>query len=175
VIIFLAGAAVGLSLDLLLSLGDKSERTPHGWREEMADFLNLYTRDSLANLPEDRSLHETELKSVGRKVGLDLSVEKVALDRLVLKRSQLLNFDGRPLAQIAYLAPSGVPVAFFIFANGEGDHELGFEERHGENIFYRAIKSRARLVSSARDELPFYALSYSPMALRSFVDSTARA
>ena len=60
-----------------------------GWRATVAEYLTLYRRDTFANLPEDRSLRETELKTVGDKLALPLSVDKLALDDLALKRLQL--------------------------------------------------------------------------------------
>jgi anti-sigma factor RsiW len=139
-VVFLAGGAVGLSLAHLLPNGqiaaDEAATKPDGWRTVVAEYLTLYTRDTLANLPDDRSLREAELKSVGDKLALGLSVDKVALDGLDLKRSQLFDLDGRPLAQIAYLTPDDGPVAFCIIADGEGDRQLGFEERQGKNIVY---------------------------------------
>ena len=123
IVIFVAGAALGVGSTHLLPRtevagGDESAATPDGWRAVVAEYLTLYTRDTLANLPDDRSLHEAELKSVGDKLALGLSVDKVALDGLVLKRSQLFNLDGRPLAQIAYLTSDDGPVAFCIIADG---------------------------------------------------------
>src|SRR5206468_338953 len=116
--------------------GEDSGKAADGWRAVVAEYLTLYTRDTLANTPDDPSLLEAELKSVGDKLALGLSVDKVALDGLALKRSQLFNLDGRPLAQIAYLTPDDGPVAFCIIADGEGDRALSFEERQGKNIAY---------------------------------------
>ena len=109
----------------------------------VAEYLTLYTRDTLANLPDDRSRHEAELKSVGDKLALGLSVDKVALDGLVLKRSQLFNLDGRPLAQIAYLTSDDGPVSFCIIADAVNDRGPSFEERHGQNIVYWSKRGHA--------------------------------
>ena len=140
IVVFLAGGAVGLGFAHLVPntqiAGDDSGARADGWRAVVAEYLTLYTRDTLANMPDDRSLRETELKSVGDKLALGLSVDKVALAGLVLKRSQLFDLDGRALAQIAYLTPDDQPVAFCIIADGEGDHQLSFEERQGKNIVY---------------------------------------
>ena len=137
--IFLAGGAVGLGVGHFVvntGTGDESGTANGGWRAAVAEYLTLYTRDTLANLPDDRSQRETELKSVGDKLALPLSVDSVALDGLRLKRSQLYNLDGQPLAQIAYLAPDDGPVAFCIIGKDEGDRGPSFEERQGKNIVY---------------------------------------
>jgi anti-sigma factor RsiW len=140
IVVFLAGGAVGLGFAHLLPnsdiAADDLAAKPDGWRAVVAEYLTLYTRDTLANVPDDRSLRETELKSVGDKLALGLSVDKVALDGFALKRSQLFDLDGRALAQIAYLTPDDGPVAFCIIANGESDRQLSFEERQGKNVVY---------------------------------------
>jgi anti-sigma factor RsiW len=141
VVLFLAGAAVGVGFTNLLPEGeiagdDESEASTDGWRAAVAEYLTLYTRDTLANLSDDKSQHEAELKSVGDKLALSLSVDKVTLAGLALKRSQIFDLDGRPLAQIAYLAPGDGPVAFCIIADAAKDRELSFEERRGKNIVY---------------------------------------
>jgi anti-sigma factor RsiW len=140
VALFVAGAAVGLgvghfAVDSQIAR-DQSETGAGNWRDAVAEYLSLYTRDTLANLPDDLSLRETELKSVGDKLALPLSVEQVKLDGLLLKRSQLYDLDGRALAQIAYLAPDDGPVAFCIIASDQGDRPPNFEERQGKNIVY---------------------------------------
>ena len=131
-----SGSALRIFCPIARSRARTRRRKPDGWRAVVAEYLTLYTRDTLANMPDDRSLRETELKSVGDKLALGLSVDKVALDGLALKRSQLFDLDGRPLAQIAYLTPDDGPVAFCIIADGEGDRALSFEERQGKNIVY---------------------------------------
>ena len=137
--IFLAGVAASLGFLHLaakarIAVGDASERTLDGWRAEVAEFMTLYTRDTRDNLPDDRSLRQAELKSVGDKLGL--SIDKVSLDGLVLKHSQLLNLGGRLLAHIAYLAPGDGLVALCIINDGESEHDLSFEQRKGQNIIY---------------------------------------
>jgi anti-sigma factor RsiW len=140
VAIFLAGGVAGLGFAQLLpntqTAGEDAAAGPGAWRAVVAEYLTLYTRDTLADMPDDGSLRQAELKSVGDKLALPLSVDKVALDGLALKRSQLFHLEGRPLAQIAYLTPDDGPVAFCVIADSEGNHDLSFEERQGKNIVY---------------------------------------
>jgi hypothetical protein len=136
IVIFLAGAAAGLASHYLTAKveidgDDPLEGTASGWRAEVAQFLKLYTRDTLDNLPDDRSLRQTELRTIGHKLGLGLSIDKVSLDGLVLKHSQLLNFGGRSLALIAYLAPGDGLLALCIIDDSESERGLSFERREG--------------------------------------------
>lgn len=138
-VLFLAGGALGVSLPRLLPeiqhVAD-TERTSGGWRAVVAEYLTLYTNDTLANIPDDAAVRARELEAVGSKLALDLSFEKVVLPQLSLKRSQLFNLDGKPLAQIAYLSPRDGPVAFCIIADGATDEAIRFEQRGGENILF---------------------------------------
>ena len=110
---------------------------PDGWRAVVADYLNLYTRDTLADIPDDPTLREKELAFVGNKLSLDLSTEKVALPDLALKRSQIYSLEGRPLAQIVYLPKDGDPVAFCIIQGGQKTEQRpAFESREGKNVVY---------------------------------------
>jgi hypothetical protein len=123
---------------------------------KLAQVVRRDTRDTLANLPDDPSLREAELKTVGNKLALPLSVDKAALDGLLLKRSLLYNLDGRPLAQIAYLSPDDGPVAFCIIADNEVDRVQSFEERQGKNI---GRKVATRSCSSATYRAPRWSRS----------------
>lgn len=144
IFLFLAGAAVGIGLPQLFSpAGDPQH---DGWREAVAEYLTLYTGETLAGIPDDAALRSRELAAVGDKLGVDLTAEKVALPGLALKRSQLFRLDGRPLAQIAYLSPEAGPVAFCIITNGATDEPLRFEERHGKRIVYWSRDGRAFLL-----------------------------
>ena len=139
--IFVAGAALGVGSTHLLPRtevagGDESRGDPRRLAGGGCGIPHPLHPRYARQLPDDRSRHEAELKSVGDKLALGLSVDKVALDGLVLKRSQLFNLDGRPLAQIAYLTSDDGPVAFCIIADGAKDQAPSFEERRGKNIVY---------------------------------------
>jgi hypothetical protein len=112
--VFLARGIAGLGvthsvIDAPL-IGVEAGTTDGGWRATAAEYLALYTPDTLANMPDDPSLRETELKTVGDKLALPLSVDKVAL-----------RFRRSPSC---------------IIADNEGDRVPSFEERQGKNIVY---------------------------------------
>jgi len=140
VLIFIGGALVGVNLPGMVPKAEidaETLNTPNGWRATVADYLNLYTRDTLADIPDDAALREEELAFVGDKLSLDLSTEKVALPDLALKRSQIYSLEGRPLAQIIYLPKDGEPVAFCIIQGGEKPEQRPtFESREGKNVIY---------------------------------------
>jgi len=145
-VLFLAGGALGVGLPRFLpemQIQANTEKTSDGWRAVVAEYLTLYTNDTLANIPDDAAMRARELEAVSAKLALDLSLEKVLLPQLSLKRSQLFNLDGKPLAQIAYLSPYDGPVAFCIIADGGADQAIRFEQRSGENIAYWSTAGHA--------------------------------
>lgn len=138
-LLFLAGGAAGVGLPALLPgmMGSaETEASEGGWRAVVAEYLTLYTSDTLAGIPDDMGLRAQELAAVANKLALDLTLDKVALPGLSLKRSQLFSLDGEPLAQIAYLSPRDGPVALCVIADGAGEEAQRFEQRQGRNIVY---------------------------------------
>ena len=90
-VLLLAGGALGVGLPRLLpqmQIQADTEKTSDGWRAVVAEYLTLYTNDTLANIPDDVAMRAHELEAVGAKLALDLSLEKVLLPQLSLKRSQ---------------------------------------------------------------------------------------
>ncbi len=116
------------------------------WRAVVAEYLTLYTRDTLAVIPDDGALRANELAEVGNRLSLALTPQKVSLPDLALKRAQLFQFNGMPLAQIAYLSADDGPVAFCIIANGKPDAPAAFEERLGQNIVFWTKDGRGYMI-----------------------------
>lgn len=139
-LLFIGGALVGINLPGITPIGEsesESLNTPDGWRAVVTDYLNLYTRDTLADIPDDPALLDKQLAFVGAKLSLDLSPEKVALPDLALKRSQIFVLGGEPLAQIVYLPMEGGPVAFCIIRGSDNAEQAPtFENRQGKNVVY---------------------------------------
>jgi anti-sigma factor RsiW len=160
IVLFLGGAAVGVGLPLAVQqiAGSGSEES-RNWRAAVADYLSLYTRDTLAEIPDDPAMRESELAGVGGKLALDLAVGKVVLPDLTLKRAQLFAFRGKPLAQIAYLSAKDGPIAFCIIANGQKDAAPAFEEREGKGIVFWGKGGRGFMLIGAlpREQLELLA------------------
>ena len=123
-----------------------AEAAAPGWRAVVAEYLTLYTRDTLAVVPDNAVLRAEELAEVGGRLSLQLTPDKVSFPELELKRAQLFQFKGMPLAQIAYLSTDDGPVAFCIIANGKPDEPPAFEERLGQNIVFWTKGGRGYMV-----------------------------
>ena len=60
-----------------------------------------------------------------------------------MKRIQILQYDGNPLGQIAYLDPREGVLALCIYADGHKDSGPTTEQRAGLNIVHWASHGRA--------------------------------
>jgi anti-sigma factor RsiW len=112
------------------------------WRQTVAEYLTLYTSETLASIPDNAAVREQEVATVGAKIGMALSPQKLALPALTLKRAQLLEYDRKPLGQITYLDPQSGPVALCIIADDGPDADQQTEQRQGFNIVYWSRGSR---------------------------------
>ncbi|MEK1887169.1 MAG: anti-sigma factor [Phyllobacterium sp.] len=106
------------------------------WRSVVAEYLTLYTADTLADVASDPTAQVAQLRSLGDKLGLDLPVSAIALPDIAFKRAQLLQYDGRPLGQIAYLDPAHGPLALCIVKSARGANAPQVEKRYGMNVVY---------------------------------------
>ncbi|NKK63975.1 anti-sigma factor family protein [Rhizobium leguminosarum] len=106
------------------------------WRAVIADYVSLYTPESLAGPVPGREDQAAQLASLDEKLGLSLSPEAVSLPGIDFKRALMLQYDGKPLAQIAYLDPETGPVALCIVKSDTGRKAPDLESRKGMNVVY---------------------------------------
>lgn len=138
-ILLAVGVAVGFGLARFALPGTTEiAHQPPGWRAAVADYMALYTDESLDAMPDDPAQRQMELANVGAKLDLDLTPANVELPDLTLKRASLLEFRNLPLAQITYRSQSG-PVALCIIANGKPDAPLALEERDGWGVAFWTV------------------------------------
>jgi anti-sigma factor RsiW len=118
-----AGAAAWVALSFGL-LGERQD-----WRTAVVEYTNLYTNETFSPLKPDASLQAIELSALGARVGVKLTPESVALPGLRFTAAFMLSYGGSPLGVIAYVDPSGAPVAFCVIANGGADAPIRTEKR----------------------------------------------
>ncbi|WP_064706189.1 anti-sigma factor family protein [Rhizobium bangladeshense] len=106
------------------------------WRAVVADYISLYTAETLAGPVPGREDQAVQLASLDEKLGLSLSPEAVSLAGIDFKRALLLQYDGKALAQIAYLDPETGPMALCIVKSDAGPKAPDFESRKGMNVAY---------------------------------------
>lgn len=119
-------------------------RTPtRGWRGLVAEYMALYTPQTLDNLTDDPALQQAQLVAVNERLGLALDASLIALPRPAFKRAQILEYDGVPIAQITYLDPDSGPLALCITRSSNGAHAPATEQRLGMNVVFWSDSTHA--------------------------------
>jgi anti-sigma factor RsiW len=107
------------------------------WMEAVAQYVSLFSEQTLAGMPGDSAAREAGLRRVSTALGLDISHEKLAsLPALDFRGTQLLQLEGRPLAQIAFMSDTGKPVAICIIKTPKPAEPPSPERRHGLNLVH---------------------------------------
>ncbi|MFF0948090.1 anti-sigma factor family protein [Rhizobium leguminosarum] len=106
------------------------------WRAVVADYISLYTAETLAGPAPGREDQAAQLAGFDETLGLSLSPEAVSLPGIDFKRALLLQYDGKALAQIAYLDPETGPMALCIVKSAAGPKAPDLEIRKGMNVVY---------------------------------------
>ena len=122
---FLAGVlSTGLALKSLSWIGDDlppavsrlaalvspSTAMPR-WARAVVDYQVLYSRETVAGLNENHAATARLVDDIHRVDGMQIRVPDLREAGLTFKRVQRLNYKGRPIVQIVYLADRGAPVA----------------------------------------------------------------
>jgi anti-sigma factor RsiW len=144
-LLFLAGALMEAELPTLIAkFGLRTtEQAEDDWRQAAAQYVSLYTPETLSNIADDPAPRERELAALSKKLGLALPLASISLPGISLKRVQLLQYDGKPLGQIAYLDPHDGAVALCIYDGGSTDSQPASEQRAGLNVVHWSVRGRA--------------------------------
>jgi anti-sigma factor RsiW len=136
--------AAGAAAWVALSLGLLRER--QDWRTAVVEYSNLYTNETFSPLNPDAPLQAIELRALGARVGVNLTPESVALPGLRFTVAFMLSYNGAPLGVVAYVDPSGEPVALCIIANDAPDAPMRSERRDNLSLAWWSRGGRSRLV-----------------------------
>jgi anti-sigma factor RsiW len=153
-LLFLTGAAADRFFPHLLdAVGISIEQeSDEDWRRTVAESISLYTPETVAFAQDDPKLMERELAAVGSKLHFSLTLDRVSLPDLALKRSQLLEYDEKPLGQIVYVGQQGI-VVLCVYADDQSDSTQKTEQRAGMNIVHWSSRGRAFMLLG-RTEVP---------------------
>jgi anti-sigma factor RsiW len=138
--ILAAGAAAWVALNLGLL------RERQDWRTAVVEYTNMYSNETFSPLKPDAQLQAIELSALGARVGVNLTPENVALPGLRFTTAFMLTYEGSPLGVIAYVDPSGAPVALCIIANDAPDAPMRSERRDNLSLAWWSRSGRSRLV-----------------------------
>jgi anti-sigma factor RsiW len=126
-LLFVGGYSLG-RLTMHEGAPSSSASREEDWRQTVAEYMSLYTPDTFATVSAD--LSPRALKAFGQKLGLDLSADSIALPGASPHVAMMLQYDGAPLGEIAYLDGAD-PLAFCIRPVAEPDSAPKLETRDG--------------------------------------------
>lgn len=134
-----------------------------GWRQSVANYVSLYTTDTLNRVGASLESQHQNLALLSQDVGLPLTSENLAVGDLDYKRGQILDLRGKPLVQLAYLYQNKTPVAFCIIKSTKGKKSMQFETRNGLQIAHWSSDSHGFMVIGdvSEEELGKLAKSFS--------------
>lgn len=137
----LAGVAAGLVAGVL---GDRLWRGWQGshwvangsWRGSVAQYMALYTAQTLDGLDASDSSQALQLASVGEQLGIALTPPSVRMPGASLRRAQVLRYDADLLAQLVYLDARYGPLALCFVRSAVAASGPAEERRNGLNVLY---------------------------------------
>lgn len=124
-----------------LFMGWRHAASDQGWRASVAEYMALYTPQTLDNLSTDPKVYAAQLTAVGMQLGLTLEPNAVSLPGATFCRAQILDYDGVPIGQLTYLDPRHGPLALCITPRTDGAEGMTSEQRRGMNVVYWANPS----------------------------------
>jgi anti-sigma factor RsiW len=147
-LVFTGGLAAGGFFNKTLQVTEQKR----GWREAAAQYVALFSKETLEYMPTDPQQRQANLRQLETVMGLKLSADRIADPALSFQGSQLLQLDGKPLAQIAYLRNGETPVALCITRTSNGPATPVREQRHGLNIIHWVANGYGFMVIGAVPE-----------------------
>ena len=114
-----ASFALGLGLSQMLTQPPQLQ-APAGWLATVASYQSLYIPETLDGPPQNAERAQNVLARAEQEFGLSLQAA-TTIDGMPFKRAQMLGLNGKPLLQIAYLTPDGVPMALCLIRVNKPD------------------------------------------------------
>ena len=140
----MAGVVAGGGLVRFLSSDE--DASSRNWRAVVADYMQLYSADTLSNLSDDPSVKADQIARVANVMQLPLTTQGLMISGIPFKRAQLLTFNKKPLAQIAYLDPKYGPLALCVTHSSAGKADFHMEQRLGMSIIFWSSANHSFMV-----------------------------
>jgi anti-sigma factor RsiW len=121
---FAAGAlccAIALKLLPPAALPQAAAAQVSPWIRAVADYQQLYSRATLADVTEDQALSARVINDLRVKDGIAVVVPDLRSAALTFKRVQRLSFHDRPVVQMVYLPEQGEPIALCVTPDARPD------------------------------------------------------
>jgi anti-sigma factor RsiW len=124
---FAIAALVGAALAALVTVNLGGEK--EDWSQAVVDYARLYTQETFAGLKPDEAQETEIVATVGARLGVELTPEKLNLPGLSFKTAFVLTYDGSPLGEFAYADAAGAPYLFCVLADSSAPTPLQQEKR----------------------------------------------
>ncbi len=136
----LAAAISFLAVGVLVgryALPPATSEKDNNWRNLVAQYMSLYSAETLADINEPPARQQAELQRVQNNIGIALTPAQLALSGAELKNARILSYDDYRIAQISYLDPKYGPLALCITRTSQpGKTAQESEVRRGMNVVY---------------------------------------
>ncbi|MFP3550860.1 anti-sigma factor [Paraburkholderia sp. SIMBA_049] len=153
---FIAGAfCLGGALRYLpgLNRSDTGGPSPSPWVQAAADYIQLYSRDTVAGTQLDPNVASQMVSTIRNEDALPLRVPDLRPAGLTFVQLQRLRFHGKPLIQLVYLPEKGEPVALCLMKQPGPDMPISRETVSGLNIAtWRQGELGYALITASRDQ-----------------------
>lgn len=118
-------------------LAPAPDKQDNNWRSLVAQYMSLYSADTLADIPDSPLQQQVELDRVAKAVGIGLTPQQLQLKGAQLKNARILRYDEYNIAQISWLDEKYGPLALCITRS---DHSKNIQQtaevRQGMNVVY---------------------------------------
>ncbi|MGK0271930.1 MAG: anti-sigma factor RsiW [Cocleimonas sp.] len=116
-----ASVMLGLVIGYAIFTNDDNKTDTH-WITDVANYHLLYVRDTVTPSVNLNNTEKLSLQAhLGNALKSDLNIPDLNQQKLVFKRGQILDIEGKTLIQLAYLPDDGLPVALCILRSDADD------------------------------------------------------
>ncbi|WLS77714.1 anti-sigma factor [Erwinia pyri] len=120
--------------------GNKGQRlfdNDDGWRDTVAQYMALYTRETFEGVSPSASVMRQQLAYISRHLDLPLSPQALTLNGSAFKSARMLSYDDKAIAQIVWDERETGPLALCITATSrQASRTLSTETRRDMNVVY---------------------------------------
>jgi anti-sigma factor RsiW len=102
--------------------------------DEVAEYHSIYSRETV-HLVEVPAAQEDHLKAwLGKRVNASLVIPNFNQDGLTFAGGRLVVLDGKPVAELMYTRPTGLPIAFCVLYHVGQPSTIAIERRGNLNL-----------------------------------------
>jgi len=147
ILLLVIGVGLGYGLSYWQPIPHSMQPETPPWLAQVASYHELYVRDTLAGPDMELVKRKHMVEKLTLALNAPLEIPDLQAQKLKFKRGQILQVNGWPLVQLAYLPEKGTPVALCITKNQAADQS-----------FVNGISHNLRYVNWARNGISYVIL-----------------